>query len=73
MAVLHSGQQLRTWALKTVDGVFDATEVAGGLRFGCAKKVSGAVLCWGSNAHGELGRSTVTLGIQAIGPVIGLP
>jgi Cys-rich repeat protein len=43
-----------------VAGITDAVEVTAGPNFGCARRQSGAVLCWGTNSSGQLGDGTTT-------------
>lgn len=67
----------RSRAEKVV-GIDDAVEVAVGGYFACARKKDNSVWCWGSNAVGELGRTTSSTcsGIACDptpGPVVGLP
>jgi len=38
-----------------VPGLTDAVEIAVGGRFACARRATGAVMCWGDNERGELG------------------
>jgi len=42
-----------------VSPVPDAVELASGSGFECARRANGEVLCWGSNAAGQLGDNTV--------------
>jgi len=41
-----------------VPGMTDATDVAVGRDFACARSVSRGVVCWGSNLRGQLGQGT---------------
>ena len=43
-----------------VAGLTDATQVAVGVGFNCALRATGAVVCWGTNAYGQLGNGTLT-------------
>ena len=48
-----------------VTGLTDVQGVAGGGAHTCALHTSGAVSCWGTNAHGELGDGTTTAHLTA--------
>lgn len=41
-----------------VAGLGDATAIAAGMFFSCARRASGQVACWGSNVSGQLGNPT---------------
>jgi alpha-tubulin suppressor-like RCC1 family protein len=41
-----------------VPGLADVTELALGADHVCALQRSGTIMCWGSNAHGQLGDGT---------------
>jgi alpha-tubulin suppressor-like RCC1 family protein len=43
-----------------VVGVTDATSIAVGGFFGCARRTGGTVTCWGANGNGQLGDGTTT-------------
>ena len=38
-----------------VVGLTDAVELAAGFDFVCARRATGAVVCWGANDYGQLG------------------
>ncbi len=62
-------QTLPAQVLGLTSGVID---IAAGAYHACARTTSGAVLCWGSNAVGQLGSGTVG-GLSLVpAPVIGL-
>ncbi len=55
-----------------VPDVGPATQVVAGYEHACALSRAGAVMCWGSNAHGQLGRgaggdSPVPVAVQGLG------
>jgi alpha-tubulin suppressor-like RCC1 family protein len=45
--------------IERVDGIDDAVEVASSVDSACVRLGSGAVVCWGSNEHGQLGGGVV--------------
>jgi len=49
-----------------VSGISNAIGVGTGGNHSCAPTVTGAILCWGENAHGELGKGTA--GGQLLSP-----
>jgi hypothetical protein len=76
VAIVGHDSQTGVLKVQAVNGVFDAAEatgsgIVGGV--GCARKASGAVLCWGSNGVGQLGRGSVDIHILGTAPVVGLP
>jgi alpha-tubulin suppressor-like RCC1 family protein len=56
-----------------VSGISNAIGVGTGGNHSCAPTVTGAILCWGENSHGELGKGTA--GGQLLSPesVLGYP
>lgn len=57
----NAGQERKRGTPVELAGLTDAVELAGGSDHACARQRSGRVVCWGSNAAGQLGqRSTVT-------------
>jgi len=60
-----------------ISGLFDVVEVSISDDFGCAKKSSGSVFCYGSNADGQLGRggniTHTNDGDLPLGLVVGFP
>lgn len=52
--------------------VTDAVELTSGPQHTCVRRATGAVLCWGANDSGELGRSTVGGSYGRPDPVVGL-
>ncbi len=55
----------------TVSGLVDAVEISAGGSSTCARRASGAVVCWGGNDHGQLGDGT-TVGRPTPVTVLGL-
>jgi alpha-tubulin suppressor-like RCC1 family protein len=73
----HSGQlgdgsaeNIRTMPVAVAD-LTDAVEVAAGNHHTCARRATGRVLCWGSNAVGQLGDGTTMDRARPV-PVVGL-
>lgn len=57
---LGNGRQSAiTEAGPLVEGLTDATSVAAGQRHTCALRAAGTVVCWGSNAVGQLGAGPI--------------
>src|SRR5262249_12280133 len=55
-----------------IPGLTDAVELAAGGVHTCARRSTGAVICWGSNAYGQAGDGTVTTRRPAPVPVADL-
>jgi alpha-tubulin suppressor-like RCC1 family protein len=60
-----SGGRVVCWNTNLTPGaavanLSDATMVAVGVGFNCALRMTGGVVCWGTNAYGQLGNSTTT-------------
>ncbi|MBL8685273.1 MAG: hypothetical protein JNK05_39205 [Myxococcales bacterium] len=55
-----------------VGGLTDAVEIAAGATHTCARRMTGAVVCWGSNGAGELGDGTTGVDRPAPVAVMGL-
>lgn len=49
-----------------VSGLMDAVEISAGTSFTCARRLSGAVVCWGANDSGQIGDGT--LGMDRLQP-----
>jgi alpha-tubulin suppressor-like RCC1 family protein len=54
-----------------VSGLVDAVELTADVRQTCARRASGAVVCWGENFAGQLGDGTTTTRLTPT-PVVGL-
>jgi alpha-tubulin suppressor-like RCC1 family protein len=50
----------RVVPVMVVSGLSDAVEIAAGWQQTCARRTSGAVVCWGSNTNGQLGDGTTS-------------
>ncbi len=53
----------------TVQGVADAVSIAAGNEHACVAQASGKVVCWGSNARGQLGNGVIADGGIAANPL----
>jgi alpha-tubulin suppressor-like RCC1 family protein len=60
------------WTPETIAGLDDAEEIALGSLFGCARRASGTVVCWGSNQGGTLGDGSSVEHRHTPAPVSGL-
>jgi hypothetical protein len=47
-------------AITTVSGISDATQIACGDSFTCARRSDGSLWCWGNNKYGQVGDSSTT-------------
>jgi RHS repeat-associated protein len=62
-----------------VAGLADAVDISAGNATGCARRLGGAVMCWGLNTTGQIGDGTTTVrpapvpvpGLTAIGIAVG--
>jgi len=57
----------------TIPALAGLSRISMGGTFGCGLDASQAVVCWGSNLHGELGRGSVGGSPLPPGAVVGLP
>jgi alpha-tubulin suppressor-like RCC1 family protein len=46
--------------------ISEAVQVSAGAGYACARLKSGGVVCWGDNAHGQLGTGSFTAAAQAV-------
>jgi alpha-tubulin suppressor-like RCC1 family protein len=53
-----------------ISGLTGAQEVVAGSQFNCARMMSGAVLCWGRNDHGQLGTGATSASQSSPVPVV---
>ncbi len=67
----YNGIKRRCLAAVQVPGLSDAVEVAAGDSHTCARRSTGAVVCWGANFRGQIGDGS-TVGRQGPTPVSGL-
>lgn len=62
----------RSAANVDVVGLVDAAEISMGDNHGCARRATGAVVCWGAGASGQLGNGTTTASQRSPVIVMGL-
>jgi alpha-tubulin suppressor-like RCC1 family protein len=55
-----------------VTGLTDAEDIAAGANHTCARRRSGAIVCWGGNLHGQIGDGSTITRLTPV-PVSGLP
>ncbi len=55
-----------------VPGISDATDIAAGDTFTCARRAGGQVWCWGDNTYGELGSGATSTPRATPGAVVGI-
>jgi alpha-tubulin suppressor-like RCC1 family protein len=56
-----------------VSGISNAIGIGTGGNHSCAPTATGAILCWGDNSHGELGKGTTTGQLLSPESVVGYP
>ncbi|MFO0557552.1 MAG: MopE-related protein [Polyangiales bacterium] len=56
----------------TVSGLTDAVEITAGLAHTCARRASGAVVCWGANNNGQIGDGSTATERPTPTAVVGL-